>query len=162
MNMKVTYLPEKKIIGLKGRFIANAEDFRDSQIIPQLWKEYQERRAELASRIGAEDIGVNIPMTQDRAKFHPDERLYMAGAEVSSVHELPKGMTALTIPSGQYAVFTHKGRQEKVYDTLHSIFEDWLPRAGKVARDAPLLEIRGPEYRADSDDSELEIYVPIE
>lgn len=162
MHVKTKFLPEKKVIGLKGRFISSADDFDNSQIIPKLWSEYLGRREELVTRISAQDIGVNIPMTQDRAKFHPDERLYMAGAEVSNLSDLPKGMTALTIPPGRYAVFVHKGRPENLGQTLDSIFEDWLPRAGKKVRDAPVLEVYGSRFRSGSDESEFEVYVPIE
>ena len=74
---------------------------------------------------------------------------------------VPKGMVAITIPEGRYAIFTHKGKVETIMQTMRYIFGSWLPGCEYELRDAPHLEIYDERFVYGSEDSVLEIGVPI-
>lgn len=85
----------------------------------------------------------------------------MAGTEVSEPADVPAGMTLKRVPAGRYAVFTHKGKIDRIEHTMNYIFGAWLPRSGEELREAPDLEVYGKKFKFGSDDSELEIFVPV-
>lgn len=70
-------------------------------------------------------------------------------------------MTVMTIPSGTYAMFAHKCQVEKIGLTMKYIYGSWLPKSGMRLRDAPELEIYDQRFRPGSEDSEVDIYIPV-
>lgn len=107
-------------------------------------------------------MGVVICIEDEAEKTHPDECYYMACAEVKGLEDIPEGMTAMTIPAGNYAVFTHKGSLDKMSLTMKYIYGSWLPKSGKKLRNAPEIEIYDQRFKLGSDDSELDVYIPIQ
>jgi len=161
MQPVIKFVDEKKIVGMGTKFIsALSPDHDNLKVIPALWAKYVPRSQEIKSRISSADLGVCFDPGKE--KSHPDECFYLAGTEVKSADEIPEGMMAMTIPAGQYAVFTHKGSIEKLNFTMKYIYGSWLPKSGQKLRDAPDLEIYDQRFRPDSEDSELDIYIPIQ
>ncbi len=155
------FIAEKKVIGMGTKFIsALSPDNNNQVLIPALWQKYVPRRNEIQFAMGPEDIGVCLNPKGE--KSHPDECFYMACAEVKKIEKIPEGMISMTLPEGEFAVFTHKGRVEKLGMTMKYIFGSWLPKSGKKLRDAPDLEIYDQRFKPDSEDSELDIYIPIQ
>ena len=154
---------EKKVIGIGAKFISIlSPDANNYAVIGGLWGKYLPRGGEIPSRVSRSDIGVVTCLTESGEKSHPNECFYLAGAEVKSADTVPPGMMAMTIPAGQYAVFTHKGRIDKLKMTMNYIYGSWLPKSGKKLRDAPEMELYDHRFKHDSDESELDIYIPIE
>lgn len=129
-------------------------------VIPALWEKYVPRSQEIVSRVSPTDVGVCFDPGQD--KTHPDECFYIAGTEVKSMDQIPQGMMSMTIPAGRYAVFTHKGSLQKLQMTMKYIYGSWLPKSGEKLRDAPDFEVYDQRFKPDSEDSELDIYIPVQ
>ncbi len=150
----------KKVIGVGAKFIsARSPDHNNTMVIPQLWQDYMGRGEEITNRLSWTDMG--IVMSIRESKNHPDEMYYMAGTEVSAVEQIPDGMSAQIIPQGNYAIFTHKGKLDKLSHTMNYIYGSWLAKSEHTLREAPELEIYGPRFKPNADDSELEVYIPI-
>jgi AraC family transcriptional regulator len=85
----------------------------------------------------------------------------MACTEVGSLEDLPPGMFGKVVPAGRYAVFTHKGTLDKLEHTMnvHLRF---------VAAEVRIRTTRGSRsgglrfrFKFGSDDSILEIHIPV-
>lgn len=161
MQPVIVFVDEKKVVGMGTKFISTlSPDNNNQTIIPALWGTYVTRSQEIKSRVGYADFGVCFD--PGGVKSHPDECFYVAGAEVKNTNEVPDGMMTMTIPAGQYAVFTHKGSIEKLRFTMKYIYGSWLPKSGQKLRDAPDLEIYDQRFKPDSEDSEIDVYIPIQ
>ena len=163
MNMQpvIRFFDEKKVVGMGTKFISIlSPDHDNEKVIPALWGQYLPKSQAIQARVGWADLGVCFDPGPE--KSHPDECFYLAGAEVTSTADIPDGMMAMTIPAGKYAVFTHKGALDKLGFTMKYIYGSWLPKSGEKLRDAPDLEIYDQRFKPDSEDSELDICIPIQ
>jgi AraC family transcriptional regulator len=162
MEPKFTVIQEKKVIGLGTKFISILSPEKNNHVvIPRLWDQYLHRAHEIKHRVGRADLGVCNALLDKAKRSHPDECFYMACTEVSEFENVPEGMLTKVIPGGRYAVFTHKGKLEKLEHTMNYIFGSWLSRSGESLRDAPDLEIYDQRFVYGSDTSELDIYIPV-
>lgn len=162
INMQpiIKFVDEKKVVGMGTKFISILSPDNNQTVIPALWCQYLPRSQEIKSRISYADLGVCFEPGGE--KSHPDECFYVAGTEVKNADEVPEGMMAMTIPAGQYAVFTHKGSIDKLGFTMKYIYGSWLPKSGHKLRDAPDMEIYDQRFKPASEDSELDVYIPIQ
>jgi AraC family transcriptional regulator len=170
MQPKIITTQEKKVIGLGGNFISILSPERNNFVlIPKLWDKFTKRCGEIRNKTGS-ILGVcecieGRTKANDKNKTnitnHPDDCFYLACAEVTSFDGTPEGMMEKTVPAGRYAVFTHKGKLDKLEFTMSYIYGSWLPRSGEELREAPDLEIYDKRFNADSDNSEIDIYIPI-
>lgn len=160
--MRFETINETKVVGLGARFISILSPTSDGGgSLSQLWRTFYDRADEISERASAAALGVTLALPSDTSA-HPDERLYIAGCEVSSYAEMPEGMTNLTIPAGEYAVFTHEGPPETMITTLNYIHREWLPQSGRELREAaPHLELYGERFRPGESDSAFEIMIPV-
>lgn len=154
--------PEKLIVGMGATFISVLSPDRNNFIvIPKLWSEYIARAHEIPHRTGGCGIGLCTRPPEGCARAHPEECYYVAGTEVTKIENVPAGMTSIKAPAGRYAVFTHKGKVELIGHTMNYIYSTWLPRSGVELREAPDLEIYDNRFNPNSDDSELDIWIPV-
>jgi len=162
MQPKTITMREKKVVGVAGRFISIlSPDKNNDVVIPRLWDEFIQREGRIVHRSGAVNIGLCQAIPDDQPK-HPEECLYVACTEVTAFDSVPEGMSAHVIPAGRYAVFTHKGKLDQSLEhTYNYIYGSWLPRSGEELRDAPDLELYDERFKFGSDDSEVDIYIPI-
>jgi len=162
MQPQFVTLEEKKIIGIGTTFISILSPEKNNHIvIPKLWDKYLKRTGEIKNRKNDFSIGLCEYIADKTQKKHPDECLYMAGVEVSDFSFVPEEMTSKIIPAGRYAIFTHKGTLDKLEHTMNYIFGSWLPKSGEELRDAPDLELYDHRFKHDSENSEIDIYIPI-
>jgi AraC family transcriptional regulator len=163
MEPVIKFVEEKRVIGMGAKFIsALSPDANNFQVIGGLWGRYLPRSQEIPARKSGADLGLIYCLGDEEQKSHPNEMYYLAGAEVNSIEKVPEGMTALTVPAGNYAVFTHKGLISKLGMTMKYIYGSWLPKSGKKLRDAPEIEIYDQRFKHNSEESELDIYIPIQ
>ena len=86
---------------------------------------------------------------------------YLAGCEVSSLENIPKGMIGKMIPAAKYAVFTAKGKiPEKVQEITRTIYGEWLNQSVYERSDTEDLEVY-EEARLNLPEPEVDIYIPI-
>jgi len=127
----------------------------------QLWQKFIEIAPKIPNRDPSHGLGITIGSEELFAK---GENRYIAANEVASVDEIPEGMIAETIPSQKYAVFTHFGKITNLGETFQYMLGDWLSNNSRYKRVIffPAIEWYGERYAIDSDDSELDLYLPIQ
>ncbi len=161
MEPKIIELKSFEIVGLGTKFISILSPEKNNHIlIPQLWDHFFGRYKEIQNRTDQNFWGV-CTLLDKREKSHPDECFYISGVEVSKAGTLPAGMKKITVPSGKYAVFTHKGSLSKLDHTMNYIYGAWIHRSGNKLREAPDLEFYDDRFKPDSNESEFDIYIPI-
>jgi AraC family transcriptional regulator len=123
--------------------------------IPAQWQRFAGLAARLPGRIGRARYGVST-MTADGFE-------YLAGAEVTSIAELPAEFRALRIPPRLYAMFEHRGDASTIFATCDAIGRHWLPASGHTVAGPPeLIERYGPEFDAERGIGGMEVWLPLE
>lgn len=149
LNPQIRQLPALKVIGLQIRF-----NRAGSPQIAQLWTRFLQRSSEL----GRAGRHVGVVLADPQA----GEMRYLAGVVQWEDTLQPEDMITAEVPAGKYAVFIHRGPVQRLGETMTAIFRDWLPRSGYRHGGGPEVELYDDRFRPDSDDSEMEICVPIQ
>ena len=158
MQPKIVTCAELKVVGLSAKFIsALSPNKNNMKVIPPLWDNFLSQRHRIANVASLVNFGVCEAASDGAA----DEACYYACTEVTSFKDIPEGMVSKIIPAGDYAVFTHKGVVENIEHTLRYIYGAWLPSSKKELRDAPDLELYDHRFKPNSENSEIELYIPI-
>lgn len=156
MEARIENLAEKKLIGnyIKMNFIEN-KTF-------QLWNGFMPRRNEIKNPIDSNLYSLEVFPVGYFDNFDPANPFQKwAAIEVTDFEEIPSEMETLIIPSGLYAVFTHKGPASEAHTTYHSIFVEWLPNSEYTVDERPHFAIMGEKYKKDDPNSEEDIWIPI-
>ena len=123
MDPKWTNVTERKVAGIEIRTTNQAEMSPSTAKIPSLWgRFYQEKIQELmpAKKMDARTMGVYSKYASD----HTAPYSLLAGVEVSTLDPLPEGMTGITIPAGNYLIFTaHGSMPQALIQTWGTIWE---------------------------------------
>jgi AraC family transcriptional regulator len=129
----------------------------------ELWKGFISKYNKLLSTPRQNLYSVQL-YTQENSfeNFDPSVRFEKwATIEKESLKSVPNDMEFLSIPEGQYAVFTFQGSDQNARNAFHYIFGDWLPKSEYTLDDRPHFEVLGKKYIRASEDSEEEIWIPI-
>ena len=148
-------LPEMDLVGLTVSTYPLGHPKNDPTLIPELWDF-------LMQLVHASQAQIAGPM-YGAAIMDGESLSYLAGFAVGSDwtgEEFPAAETWL-LPASRYAVFEHRGTLETLRQTMHEIFEEWLPASGLTAGPSPCLEIYDNRFVAGSVDSVMEIAVPV-
>jgi AraC family transcriptional regulator len=149
------------VVGVEGTFIGSqSPDATNSEVIPQLWHEFDVRIAEVRHRT---EPGVRYGVMYWRSeseRSHPDELQYIAGARVGSAEDIPYAMTYFEVPAATYAIFTHRGSLEKLTETIRYIDRTWAP-ASEYKHSGIEIERYDSHYRQNTDDSVMEYSVSV-
>lgn len=163
VNMQPRFInvPEMKVVGVAGVFTSILSPNKDNMvIIPQLWQKFMPRRHEIQNIFDSFNLGVCLEAPKER-QSGPDQCLYFACTEVKDFGVIPEGMEKFIIPSGEYAVFTHKGKLDNFESTMKYIYGSWLPNSGKKLRNAPDIEFYDQRFKLNEEDSEVDIWIPV-
>ncbi len=152
------YLQRKmRLVGFKTVFYSvDSEKNNIGAKLPPLWDEFTDRMDEIKDMVPNVGYGV-IRQTPEMS----DELEYYAVAEVSAIDDIPEGMVYIEVPAATYAKFTHRGRPEKINDTVSYVYSSWLLRSGMRHSYAPDLEIYGTGYMPNSDQSVISYAIPV-
>jgi predicted transcriptional regulator YdeE/DNA-binding transcriptional MerR regulator len=153
MNFTLKTVGQFSVVGMEHNSQTSSES------IPQMWDRFILRENEIQAKINPSfSYGICVGMKGDAF-------VYVAGFQ--SNHEpLPNGMVRISIPTQKYAVFTHKGSLfqpgHTIGDTFAEIHQTWpqyqLTRANGIDYEFYDERFHGP----DNEQSEMDIYVPIE
>jgi AraC family transcriptional regulator len=150
--------PATAMVGLRTRFFGvESEKNNLARKIPPLWAAFLPRMAEVADRRPGTGFGV--------VRQHPDqpeELVYDAAVEVTGAAAVPPGMVRLELPAATYAAFTHRGPVADLDRTVNYIYGSWLLGSGMRHTERCDLEVYGPGYRPDSDQSVIHYAIPVE
>ena len=123
MEPKWTNVTEQKVAGIELRTTNQAEMNPSTAKIPSLWgRFYQEKiHAKIPSKTkNARTLGVYHKYASD----HTGPYSLLAGVEVSTLNDLLDGLTGVTIPAGNYLVFTaHGSMPQALIQTWGTIWE---------------------------------------
>jgi AraC family transcriptional regulator len=160
---QIVTLPSQTFAGVQARFISAASpEANHLQIIPRLWATFSARVHELRSTepgvfYGLCDGGVALGEMITR----PDELFYLAAVPIDPGARVPPGMRIWEAPGGTYAKFVHRGPVETIGRTMDHIYATWLPQSGYASGAGPDLERYTADFDPASEDSTLEIYIPV-
>jgi AraC family transcriptional regulator len=161
LQPQIVEKPALTVVGLEAAFIsALSPDATNFKVIGPLWDKFVHRAGEVAGRSGHDMLGV-IYGRPAKERSHPHELQYIAAVPVSETGSVPDGMVSRTIPTGTFAVFTHRGPIQTIGDTCSEIHRVWLPQSNW--QDAQIAEIELYDHRfcGGGDDSEMEIWVSV-
>ncbi len=152
-------IKEKKIIGMKtGTSLKNSR-------IADLWTKFACRIGEIQNRTDKNNYyEFRIPEEDfDLNKFTEDTEFFeFAGVEVSDFEYIPDEMLSQTIPGGDYAVFTHKGKTEDLFKIYEYIWGTWVPNSGFNVDLRYDFELYGERFKGPGNiDSEIDIHIPV-
>ncbi len=154
MEPMIKELPGMKVVGIEYTGLnQNGE-------VQQLWEEFNSYMNEIRDKVEPYlALGVCTNMRPDGSYT------YVAGYAVTVIAQPPPGMVSRSTPPARYAIFTHHGQLFDVPNDLHStynyIFTDWLPASGYTYSGSPTLEWYDTRFKLESDESELDICIPI-
>ncbi|MCD4655971.1 MAG: GyrI-like domain-containing protein, partial [Planctomycetes bacterium] len=86
----------------------------------------------------------------------------IAAVDAVEGREIPDGMIERSIDASKYAVFTHKGKLDSIKDTYNYIYSVWVPKGERKLRAGNTFELYDERFKYQQDDSEMDIYIPIE
>ena len=122
--------------------------------LPGLWQRFNEHRGHVPGQVGT--IAYGVCYNTDDTGFD-----YIAGVEVGDFGSLPQLFSHLRVAEQRYAVFTHEQHVSSVKGTFMAIFDDWLPKSGHQAADAPVFERYDERFDPRSGTGGFEIWVPL-
>ncbi|MBN2018189.1 MAG: AraC family transcriptional regulator [Candidatus Cloacimonetes bacterium] len=159
MDYKIVNRDEIKLVGVLYHTTMKTE-----KGIPGLWDDaFIPRAKEIKHIVNRNCYGLEL---------YPDDFMetwqftYMAAFEVSKLDDIPINMFGVTLPAATYAAFTVKGKldPEKIKETFHKIYHEWLPSSGYTFAypyDFEFYDDENDRFKPDEDDSEIDIYLPI-
>ena len=156
MQPIIQTISEKRLVGIhkKMSLIQNTTG--------QLWREFMTRRKSIPNIRHSDLYSLQCYPIDYYQHFNPAREFEKwAAIEVTSFDEVPNGLEPLTLASGLYAVFLHRGAATAAPATFQYIFSEWLPASHYQLDDRPHFEVLGERYKNDHPDSEEEIWIPI-
>ncbi|MFA8342931.1 MAG: GyrI-like domain-containing protein [Rhodothermaceae bacterium] len=159
MKPELKEIEEFTVVGME-----KTVTLKTNYLIVELWEKFSQRIDEIKNRIGTEYFEVCKPFEEgEKEKFTEDsEFTKVASVKVSKVEDLPEGMTAVTVPGGKYAVFTHKGKSMEIKSTYEYIWGKWVPSTDLEVDLRYSFELYDERFLGpENPDSEMEIYIPI-
>lgn len=149
-----------KVIGILGEFTL------ENNTIPQMWEAFIPRMGEIGNKKNPQvSYGIcSSPDPDANYKEFTEQTLFneLVCQEVEHFDSIPAGMVTRTIPTGKYAVFTHKGPLANLKATYDYIYKNWLPGSGYTLPTNYDFERYDERFNPmNQENSEIDIFVPI-
>lgn len=123
--------------------------------IPRMWPEFVARTREIGGRT---EPGVTYGVMWDEADSK-EVLHYMAAVAVSVPGPILPGMRSLTIPAGDWAVFSYP--LSRLGEGFGEIFNRLLPDSAFEQSPGPYFERYDESFCPDDPDSAVAIYLPV-
>ena len=149
----VEALPALRIAGLMHHFT-----FKTMDTIPHLWQRFGPYIPQLERGAPIPAFGISGRMPEGSECFD-----YFAAAPVPEGEETPPGLTAMTIPAGTYARFTHEGHISTIRDTCAAVYDSGIPSLGREPDTDwfSFVEYYGPDFEPSTGTGTVEIWVKL-
>ncbi len=159
LQPKIVTRASEQALGIGSSYAPNS-----SKEIAGLWERFTPRIPELPSVEGTYSLGISSTTACAGIKLPPGKAfVYVAAMPVKDTEQIPEGMVKIRLNAGRYAVFTHRGPTSDLQRSLDYIWKTWLPKANVKYRDAPSFELYDRQrFNADSAESEIDLYIPIQ
>jgi predicted transcriptional regulator YdeE/DNA-binding transcriptional MerR regulator len=154
MIVKVITVEQFSVVGMEHNSKTSSESFS------QTWVRFLPREGEIQEKINP-SVSYGVWISTKEGGFD-----YVAGVE-SDYEPLPKGMVRVSIPTQKYAIFTRKGALNTpghtVADTFMEIHQTWLQHYQYTpVQGIDFVRYDERFFGTDNDQSEIDIYIPIE
>ncbi len=126
---------------------------------PKIWMDFMPRSKEIKNISKPGEfwgLSYNMKLTKDGFSMR-----YLAASEVKNEDEQVKDFTKYKVPKATYAVFTHKGKLDSLKDTYNKIHKTIIPKSKYKQVNNYEIEFYNHEYKHNSDESTMYIYVPV-
>ncbi|MBX9455542.1 MAG: AraC family transcriptional regulator [Rhizobium sp.] len=129
---------------------------KDLGSIPSLWPQFDEIQ-DAITNTGPERryFGASLSFSEEKGCE------YMAALEVTDLASVPKEAQTTTVPAATYAIFTQPGHITLMRPTIMAIWQQWLPKSGYAAAEAPLIEYYPPAFDGATGNGGFEIWLPV-
>lgn len=153
MQSRIETLPEKKLVDKKKRMSLVENRTRE------LWQGFMPHRKEIGNTVSTDLYSLEVYNDSLFFRnFNPTREFEKwAAVEVNDFDHVPHEMETITLPTGLYAVFIHKGSVSDGPRTYEYIFRTWLPQSDFELDNRPHFALMGGKYKNDDPDSEEEI-----
>ncbi len=127
--------------------------------IASLWHAFGPHLGSIANTIEGAAFGLCL------APADPDDDAgfdYAPAVEVSSLDDLPEGLSGIRIAPREWAVFRHAGHVSTLGATCAAA-GDWLANSGRQPTDCAMqmLERYGPDFNATTGQGGCEVWIPV-
>lgn len=152
--VKIIRQEEKRLIGKHLRMSLQ------NNLTRELWSSFMPVRNQIERPLSQNLYSVQV--YDDEIAFSAEKEFTKwACMEVEFGMNIPAGMEELIIPTGEYAVFVHKGPAHTFPKTMNLAME-WMTESGKSFDHRPQYEVLPPDYPGPmSPDAEEEVWIPI-
>jgi len=152
---KIESIDEIHVAGIRGTAALDN--------IFSLWKQFGEildsipDKHSLARTFGICEYKENFPIAN-----YDMELTEVVGVEVTSYDSMSANIVTKTIPAGKFAVFTHKGSLSNILKTYQYIWGTWVLLTKETLDNRDDFELYDERFLGrDSEQSEMDIYIPI-
>jgi AraC family transcriptional regulator len=137
--------------------IRRVHTYRDASTgIPAQWREFQSQMATMPGRVGRESYGVMCANFEATQSFE-----YMCAVQIASFDAIASTFGRMRVKPQRYAVFEHEGHISRVHATWAAIWNDWIPRSGLRAVEAPEFEVYTEAFDPASGQGGVEIWCAV-
>ena len=154
-SLRIETLQPFKVTGILTKFKNALHDEYDGMAkIPAVWQLLTEKADQVENNSPGFAYGV---MLGEEDGFTQ----YVAGFSTNADFLCPPGFIDLSIPSGLWAIFTHRGSLDNLQASNVYAYEEWLPNSGYQMRMSPHIEFYSPKSEGPETDMEMEFWIPI-
>lgn len=151
MKTELVTLPERMILGIPHKG-ANEYDK-----IAAVWNELYERIGEIDHIKNEDDFyGLCEPLYSGENNIN-----YLAGVEVTAIHNIPKGMQAWFVTHKLYLEYHHTGDASTIGSSFDKIYHDILPKMGLHPSDDYDFEVYSKAFY-EAEEPVVLLYVPVQ
>jgi len=156
MQPRIEVLNQKKLVGI------NVAMSMHNERTGELWSRFMPRLEEIANKISEDRISMQVYPKSYFDHYNPKlEYIKWATVEVVDFYGLPEDMDHFILKEGPYAVFDYKGPSHDK-SIFQYIYGTWVPNSKYKLDDRPHFEVLGEKYKNNAQESEEEIWIPIQ
>lgn len=150
--------PELLLVGMQTHgFGIESHKNNIARKLPSLWAAFLARLDEVPDTVAGHCYGIVCPRHEGA-----DELVYLAAIAVRREAAVPPGMLSRRVPGGRHALFTHRGRAERIDQTVNYIYGNWLPRSGLRHSYGADIECYGADYHPTAESSVIRYAIPVQ
>ena len=147
---RIGRLGERVIAGVDGHY-----DMTTRVAIPTQWANYNAMGYATDAMVPNGYYGLSHDMQPD-GSFG-----YLCGMQLQKGAIAPQGLTALTVPAGNYAKFRCQVPITQMREEFNRVMCEWLPGSGYLLGDGPCVEYYGPEFDPATGEGGFELWIPV-
>jgi AraC family transcriptional regulator len=160
LDVRIVEMPEIKLVGMEHS--ASTKDMQnysdDAYLVHSFLAQCHKIKSVLA--------GPSSLYTFATFRYGIEEATSFCGLQVAEFDGIPDGMVAKILPSGDYAMFIHRGIiLRQIHKTTDCFYLSWLPKSeydlNYQGNDKKIVIYRSTEKTTNMENSEIDMFVPV-